>query len=90
MELSNNWIYGVAFFTVITALFARDVSIFTLKMILVWPIAIFVVPILILDAFSVTVDANKSDKMFNFRTPTNTNVRGFAITVLFTEIQFYK
>lgn len=90
MELFNYWMYGVVFFSIVIAFFARDVTVFTLKSILAWPIAIFVVvPILVLDKCSVQVDAIKTDSMFGFRKSQNPGVKGFAVTVFFTEIQFY-
>lgn len=90
MELFNYWMYGVVFFSVVAALFARDVTAFTLKAILVWPVTIFVVvQILVLDKCSVQVDAMKTHNMFGFRKSPNPTVKGFAVTVFFTEVQFY-
>lgn len=56
-----------------------------------WPLMIvLVVCSFILDAIKVGFDVNKGIKMFGFRKPTNTQVRGFAISIFYVEFQFWK
>jgi len=56
-----------------------------------WPFfLILVAGSLILDAIGWDFDIVRNDKMVYFRKPTNPKARGFAITLLTLEFQFYK
>jgi hypothetical protein len=57
---------------------------------LFWPLSIVLIAFMfMLSAVSWEIDTAPSTKRFGFRKPTNPEVRGFAVTVLGTEIQFY-
>ncbi len=57
---------------------------------LVWPVSIVLIVLMfLLSAVGWEIDSAPSTKRFGFRKPTNTKVRGFAVTVFGTEIQFY-
>ena len=56
-----------------------------------WPFfLVLVAGSLFIDAIGWGFDAVKSPKMFGARKPTNTEVRGFAITLFFIEFQMWK
>ena len=56
-----------------------------------WPVfLVLVAGSLLLDAIGCGFDAVKSPKMFGVRKPTNTEVRGFALTLFFIEFQMWK
>lgn len=58
---------------------------------LVWPVSIaFIIFFLAMDLIGWNVDAAKGDKMFGFRRPSNANVRGFAISIFYGEVQVWK
>jgi hypothetical protein len=55
-----------------------------------WPISIVLIAFMFLLAVvGWDLDVAEGTKMFGFRRPTNAKVRGFAITLFGTEIQFY-
>jgi hypothetical protein len=55
-----------------------------------WPVSIVLIAFMfLLSAVGWDIDTAENTKMFGFRKPTNTQVRGFAVTVFGTEIQFY-
>ena len=55
-----------------------------------WPVSIVLIALMfLLGAVGWDIDTAENTKMFGFRKPTNTKVRGFAITLFGTEIQFY-
>ena len=57
---------------------------------LFWPVSITLIALMfLLSAVGWEIDTAEGTKMFGFRKPTNTKVRGFAVTVFGTEIQFY-
>jgi hypothetical protein len=57
---------------------------------LFWPVSIVLIAFMfLLDAVGWDIDTAENTKMFGFRKPTNPNVKGFAVTVFGTEIQFY-
>jgi hypothetical protein len=57
---------------------------------LCWPVSIVLIAFMfLLSAVGWEIDTAENTKMFGFRKPTNTKVRGFAITLFGTEIQFY-
>ena len=57
---------------------------------LCWPVSIVLIALMfLLSAVGWEIDTAENTKMFGFRKPTNTKVRGFALTLFGTEIQFY-
>lgn len=58
---------------------------------IMWPLTILsIVFMVILNTTGWGMNIVKGAKMFGFRRPTNPKVKGFAVTVLTAEIQFYK
>ena len=56
-----------------------------------WPLVLLLVAgSFLLDYIGWGFDAVKGAKMFGFRRPTNTEVRGFAITLFYVEFQMWK
>ena len=56
-----------------------------------WPLMIVLVGgSFLLDAIGVGFDMVKGSKMFGARKPTNTEVRGFALTLFYVEFQMWK
>ena len=56
-----------------------------------WPLMIVLVAgSFLLDAVGWGFDAVKGTKMFGARKPTNTEVRGFAVTLFYVEFQLWK
>lgn len=56
-----------------------------------WPLMVVLVAgSFLLDAVGWGFDAVKGAKMFGARRPTNTQVRGFAITLFYVEFQMWK
>ena len=92
MELAIVYLVGAL---VLVGMFAvrvphEDVRVvFTLA--LAWPLSIAVIVFLfVLNATGWNLDAAKGTKMFSFRRPTNTAVRGFAVTIFYGEVQVWK
>lgn len=57
---------------------------------LVWPISVTaIVGMMLLHATGWDMDMAKGTRLFSYRKPTNPEVRGFAVTFLFQEFQFY-
>ncbi len=57
---------------------------------LFWPVSVaLLIVILGLSLIGWEMDVVKGAKIFGFRRPTNPQAKGFALTVLFQEIQFY-
>ena len=87
-------IYFVGFIATVGAfaIRARDVESRTLFLIAIsWPLSMaFALFIYALSIAGADMDVRDSDKMFGFRKPTNPKVRGFAITVFHSEVQFWK
>ena len=93
MDLMTIYFTGVMVFAVLMALRASPAedARFLFRAVLVWPLSITVVAaVLLLDAVGWDLEAARSAKMFGFRKPTNTKVRGFAVTVFYAEIQMWK
>ena len=93
MDLMTIYFAGVMAFAVLMALRAspHEDARFLFRAVLVWPLSIaVVVGVLLLDAVGWNMEASRTTKMFGFRKPTNTKVRGFAITVFYAEIQCWK
>lgn len=58
---------------------------------LMWPLSFLAIFAMVLVNFTGwNVDAAQGTKMFNFRRPTHTGVYGFAITIFYGEVQFWK
>jgi len=58
---------------------------------LMWPLSILAILfMLVLNATGWDLDTAQGTKMFGFRRPGNPQVRGFAVTVFYGEVQFYK
>ena len=56
-----------------------------------WPLfLVLVAGSLLLDAINVGFDVVKSPKMFGARKPTNTEIKGFALTLFYFEFQVWK
>ena len=56
-----------------------------------WPLMIVLVGgSFLLDTIGVGFDMVKGSKMFGARKPTNTEVRGFALTLFYVEFQMWK
>jgi hypothetical protein len=93
MDLMTIYFAGVIAFSVMFALRAApgaDAR-FLFRAVLVWPFSITVVALVMLfDAAGWEMDAIRSPKMFGFRKPANTKVRGFAVTIFYAEIQVWK
>jgi len=92
MELSTAYLSGAL---ALVGLFAIRVphenvrTVFALA--LMWPLSILAILFMILMNFTGwNLDAAKGTKMFGFRRPGNTNVRGFAVTIFYGEAQFWK
>ena len=57
---------------------------------LFWPVSIVLIALMfLLSAVGWEIDTAESTRLFGFRKPTNTKVRGFAVTLFGTELQFY-
>ena len=87
-------IYFVGFIATVGAfaIRARDVESRTLFWIaLAWPLSMaFALFIFLLSLVNADMDVRDSDKMFGYRKSTNPEVRGFAVTVFYSELQFWK
>jgi hypothetical protein len=58
---------------------------------IMWPLSILVILFMIVLVFiGWNMDSAMNTKMFGFRRPTNPGVKGFAITIFYVELQFYK
>jgi hypothetical protein len=93
MSLMTIYFTGVMAFAVLFALRAgaHEDARFLFRAVLVWPLSITVVAVvLFLDAVGWNIEAMRVEKMFGFRKPTNTEVRGFAVTLFYAEIQCWK
>lgn len=87
-------IYFVGFIATVGAfaIRARDVESRTLFLIAIsWPLSMmFALFIYLLSLVGADMDVQDSDKMFGYRRSTNPAVKGFAITVFHSELQFWK
>ncbi len=91
MELIVAYLVGIV---VLAGLFAIRAPHEELRVVLAlsvfWPISIVLIALMfLLSAVDWDIDTAPSTKRFGFRKPTNTKVRGFAVTLFGTEIQFY-
>ena len=87
-------IYMIGFIVTVGAfaIRARDVESRTLFLIaMTWPLSMaFALFIYLLSIAGADMDVQDSDKMFGYRKSTNPAVKGFAVTVFHSEIQFWK
>ena len=87
-------IYFVGFIVTVGAfaIRARDVESRTLFLIAItWPLSMmFALFIYLLSLVGADMDVQDSDRMFGYRRSTNPQVKGFAVTVFHSEIQFWK
>jgi hypothetical protein len=92
MELIVAYLIGFVITVGAFAVRAPDVESPTLFLIAItWPLSIlFALFIYLLTAVGADLDVQDSPKMFGFRKPTNPQVKGFAITVFHSEVQFWK
>jgi hypothetical protein len=91
MEMIVAYLVGVV---VLQGLFAirapHEEALTVFVLCLVWPVSVVLIAgMFLLSAVGWDIDTAENTKMFGFRKPTNPKVRGFAITVFGTEIQFY-
>ena len=91
MELIVAYLVGVVVLQGLFALRASSVDGLTVfALCICWPVSVVLIAgMFLLDAVGWDIDTAESTKKFGFRKPTNTEVRGFAVTVFGTEIQFY-
>jgi hypothetical protein len=56
-----------------------------------WPLSIlFGLAIYLLDLAKINFNTKKNDKMFGIRTAKNPKAKGFGVTMLYLELQFWK
>jgi hypothetical protein len=91
MEMIVAYLVGVVVFQGLFAFRSPHVDGLTaFALCICWPVSIVLIAgVFLLDAVGWDIDTAENTKMFGFRKPTNTKVRGFAITLFGTEIQFY-
>ena len=91
MEIVVAYLVGVVVFQGLFAFRSPHVDGLTaFALCICWPVSIVLIAgVFLLDAVGWDIDTAENTKMFGFRKPTNTKVRGFAVTVFGTEIQFY-
>lgn len=92
MELITAYLVG---FVVLVGMFAARVPHENVRVVfalaLAWPLSIAaIVFMVVLNATGWDLDTANGTKMFGFRRPTNPEVRGFALTVFYGEVQFWK
>ena len=92
MELIVSYLTGIV---LLVGMFAWRVPhensrvVFTLA--LLWPLSFTAILFMvILNATGWDLDVAQGIKLFGFRRPTNPKTRGFAITIFFVEVQFWK
>lgn len=92
MDYTTIYLIGFVLTVAAFAVRAPDVDSRTLFMIAIsWPLSMaFALFIYLLSIVGADLDVQDSDKMFGFRKPTNPEVKGFAITVFYSEVQFWK
>lgn len=92
MNLFHIYAIGVAAMLITTCIRAPEVEVRPAVVIsALWVVfAPYLMLGFVLDAFGWILDADVGKQMFGFRKPTNPEAKGFAVTVLFVEIQLYK
>jgi len=91
MELIVAYLVGIV---VLAGLFAIRAPHEDLRVVFVlsvfWPVSVVLIALMFLmSAVGWDMDTAPSTERFGYRKPTNTKVRGFAVTVFGTEFQFY-
>jgi hypothetical protein len=91
MEMIVAYLAGVVVLQGLFAIRAPHEEALTVFVICIcWPVSIVLIALMfLLSAVGWDIDTAENTKLFGFRKPTNTKVRGFAVTVFGTEIQFY-
>jgi hypothetical protein len=91
MEIVVAYLVGVVVFQGLFAFRSPHVDGLTaFALCICWPVSVVLIAgVFLLDAVGWDIDTAENTKMFGFRKPTNTKVRGFAVTLFGTEIQFY-
>lgn len=92
MEFITAYLAGIV---VLVGMFAARVPHENVRVVfalaLAWPVSILAILfMLVLNATGWNLDAAVGTKMFGFRKATNPAVKGFAVTIFFGEVQFYK
>jgi hypothetical protein len=92
MDMITAYMAGFILVVGAFALRARDVDSRTLFLIaMFWPLSMaFALFVYLLSIVGADLDVQDSERMFGFRRPTNPEVRGFAVTVFYSEVQFWK
>ena len=91
MEMIAAYLAGIV---VLAGLFAIRAPHEELRVVLAisvfWPVSVLLIALMfLLSAVKWDIDTAPSTKRFGYRRPTNPKVKGFAVTVFGTEIQFY-
>jgi hypothetical protein len=91
MEIVVAYLVGVVVLQGLFALRAPHQELRTVFVIcLFWPVSIVLIAgMFLMSAVNWDIDVAESTKRFGYRKLTNTKVRGFAVTLFGTEIQFY-
>ena len=91
MELIVAYLVGVVVLQGLFAVRASSVDGLTVFALCICsPVSIVLIAFMfLLSAVGWDIDTAENTKMFGYRKPTNTKVRGFAVTLFGTEIQFY-
>ena len=92
MDMITAYMAGFILVVGAFALRARDVESRTLFLIaMFWPLSMaFALFVYLLSIVGADMDVQDSERMFGFRRPTNPEVQGFAVTVFYSEVQFWK
>jgi hypothetical protein len=92
MDLTTIYLTGFVVTVGAFAVRAPDVESRTLFLIAIsWPLSLaFALFIFLLSVAGAYMDVQDSDRMFGYRKATNPEVKGFAITVFYSEVQFWK
>jgi hypothetical protein len=91
MDYSTIYLTGFVVTVGAFAVRAPDVESRTLFLIAIsWPLSMaFALFIYLLSVVGADLDVQDSEKMFGYRKPTNPEVKGFALTVFHSEVQFW-
>ena len=91
MEIALSYLVGVVVFQGLFAMRAPHVDGLTVfALCICWPVSVVLITgMFLLGAVGWDIDTAENTKRFGFRRPTNPAIRGFAVTVFGTEIQFY-
>lgn len=92
MEFITAYLAGVVALTGLWALRVPHENVRTVFVLAVaWPLSIVAVLFMVvLNATGWDLDVARGSKVFGFRKPTNKEVRGFAISLFYGEVQFWK